>query len=172
MKNKDIKNEEMKYAGFWTRLLALVIDGMIIGIPVWFVQSIITFSYVLPKMNGLATMLDNGEIQTVDEFHSKLVSFELTFVLISLLVMAAANIMYFALMESSKKQATIGKLILGIQVIGESKERISFKRAVGRTFARILSGIPFGAGYLMVGFHSEKKSLHDLLARTYVVKKI
>lgn len=166
-----MKNKEVNCAGFWIRLLALVVDGMIIGIPIWFVQSIITFSYVLPKMNGLAMMLDNGEIQTVDEFHSKLVAFQLTFILISMIVMIVVSVMYFALMESSKRQATIGKLIFGLQVVGDGEERISFKRAIGRTFARILSGIPIGAGYIMVGFHSEKKSLHDVLAKTYVVKR-
>lgn len=79
--------------------------------------------------------------------------------------------LYFSLMESSDKQATVGKRILGIQVAGIDGNKISFLRATGRTFAKILSVITLGIGFLMVAFTKKKQGLHDMVSETVVVKR-
>lgn len=79
--------------------------------------------------------------------------------------------LYYALLESSSRQATIGKMALGLIVIDEEGERITFARATGRHFAKILSTLVFFVGYLMVAFTQRKQGLHDLIAGTLVINK-
>jgi len=78
---------------------------------------------------------------------------------------------YFAGMESSKLQATIGKLALGIKVTDLQGRRIGFGRATGREFARILSGMPLYIGYVVAGFTKRRQAFHDMIAGTLVVNK-
>jgi uncharacterized RDD family membrane protein YckC len=78
--------------------------------------------------------------------------------------------LYYALMESSAKQATLGKMAIGIVVTDLDGHRISFGRATGRYFGKILSGLILGIGFLMAAFTEKKQALHDILASTLVVK--
>ena len=73
-------------------------------------------------------------------------------------------------MESSSYQATIGKMICGLRVTDLNGNRISFERATGRYFAKFLSVMFFGFGFIMAGFTERKQGLHDLLAGTLVRK--
>jgi uncharacterized RDD family membrane protein YckC len=75
-------------------------------------------------------------------------------------------------MESSEKQATIGKMALGIQVIDASTlGRVSFGKATVRHFGKILSGLILLIGYLMMLWDDRSQTLHDKLAGTLIVKK-
>jgi uncharacterized RDD family membrane protein YckC len=74
-------------------------------------------------------------------------------------------------MERSAKQATVGKLAIGIKVTDLDGGRISFWRALGRTFAKIISGIILFIGYIMAAFTERKQALHDKIADTLVVKR-
>jgi uncharacterized RDD family membrane protein YckC len=78
------------------------------------------------------------------------------------------NWLYEAFMESSSYQATLGKMIFGMKVTDLYGNRISFGRATGRHFAKWLSAMILGIGYIMVGFTERKQGLHDLLAGTLV----
>lgn len=77
--------------------------------------------------------------------------------------------LYFAYMESSTSQATFGKQAMGIYVTDINGQRISFLRASGRYFAKILSGLILFIGYIMAAFTARKQALHDLLASTLVL---
>jgi uncharacterized RDD family membrane protein YckC len=77
--------------------------------------------------------------------------------------------LYYALFESSALQATPGKLALGIKVVDEAGNRIGFGKASGRWFAKIVSNLILGIGYLMAGFTARKQALHDMMAGTLVV---
>lgn len=79
------------------------------------------------------------------------------------------NWLYFALMESGPGMATLGKRALNIKVTDMEGNRISFGRATGRYFAKILSMIILFIGYLMVLWDSKRQALHDKLANTLVV---
>jgi uncharacterized RDD family membrane protein YckC len=81
------------------------------------------------------------------------------------------NWLYYALMESSKHQGTIGKLALRIKVTDYSGNRVSFARASGRYFGKILSAMIMMIGYIMAGFTIKKQALHDILANCYVIKE-
>jgi len=83
----------------------------------------------------------------------------------------AAVMLYWGLFESSPLQATPGKMVLRIKVTDIEGNRISFWRAVGRYFSKIVSGLILGIGYLMIAFTEKKQGLHDIMAGTLVVIK-
>lgn len=79
--------------------------------------------------------------------------------------------LYFALMESSSKQGTLGKMALGIKVTDLSGNAISFGKATGRHFSKIISTIILLVGYIMVAFTAKKQGLHDMIAGCLVVNR-
>jgi len=79
--------------------------------------------------------------------------------------------LYFALMESSRREATFGKMALGIIVNDRKGQRVSFGRATGRHFAKLISGVILVIGFIMAGFTAKKQTLHDMIAECVVVKK-
>jgi uncharacterized RDD family membrane protein YckC/type II secretory pathway pseudopilin PulG len=135
------------YAGFWKRFAALLIDSLITG----------AMGFVVGFFIGLAGAFSHMEKETV-QFFSSLAGFVI-------------GVLYFVLMESSEKQATFGKMALGIKVTGLDGARITPLRALGRYFAKILSGLTLCIGYVMAGFTARKQALHDMVAGTLVVKR-
>jgi uncharacterized RDD family membrane protein YckC len=89
----------------------------------------------------------------------------------ALLLSLLLDWLYFALLESSAGQATLGKSVLGLAVTNTRGERISFGRATGRYFAKFLSALILGVGFLMVGWTRRKQGLHDFIAGTLVVRR-
>jgi uncharacterized RDD family membrane protein YckC len=82
------------------------------------------------------------------------------------------NWIYYAALESSAWQATLGKKVLGLRVTDLAGNRISFARASGRFFGMILSGMILGIGFLMAGFTARKQALHDILAGCLVLRQL
>lgn len=80
--------------------------------------------------------------------------------------------LYYALQESSRHQATIGKRAFGLLVAGADGSKLSFAVATGRCFAKVLSNMTFGLGYLMAVFTKRQQALHDLLAGTVVTRRV
>ena len=78
--------------------------------------------------------------------------------------------LYAALLESGPKQATVGKMAFGIKVTDLAGERISFARATGRHFGKLVSSIILGIGFLMAAFTARKQALHDMMASCLVVR--
>lgn len=76
---------------------------------------------------------------------------------------------YYAGLESSEKQATVGKMVLKIKVVDLNGNRITPGRALGRYFSKILSALILGIGYIMAAFTEKKQGLHDMIAGTLVV---
>lgn len=130
------------YAGFWRRFAAWILDGLLL--------SLVTLPFTLQFDGGTAAEAARssaaGTISTV------------------------VGWLYFALMESSGKQATVGKMALGIIVTDLDGRRIGFGRATGRYFAKILSALTLGIGFLMAGFTERKQALHDMVASCLVIK--
>jgi uncharacterized RDD family membrane protein YckC len=82
------------------------------------------------------------------------------------------NWLYYALLESSTWQATLGKKALGLEVTDVEGRRISFGRASGRFFAKIISTLILFIGFIMAGFTEKKQALHDIIAGTLVIRKL
>lgn len=155
---------ENKYAGFWWRFIAHLLDGAILGI--------VHFILMLPFIGSIvytAINASNGDFSDSKALGmaGAIVGTLVLFGMLSI----AATWLYFALMESSNYQGTLGKIVMGIIVTDENGNRITFGRATGRYFAKILSGMIFYIGYIMAGFTDKKQALHDIIANTLVWKK-
>ncbi|GIO86809.1 RDD family protein [Paenibacillus faecis] len=90
---------------------------------------------------------------------------------VPMLLTLVSQCLYFSLMESSKYQATLGKMLLGIVVVNRNYERLTYGKALVRYLGRLLSALTFGIGYIMAAFTKNKQALHDLVADTYVLNK-
>ncbi|MCY8471606.1 hypothetical protein BJH90_12025 [Bacillus halotolerans] len=149
-----------KPAGFWIRVLAYLIDGIIVSVPSYIILFIINSVFI-------AGSIATDPYMTKDEYMVKYLT--LAF-LPAMLIMIVISVLYYGLLTASKMQGTLGKKILGLKVVNEQGGRVSIGQAIGRYFAYILSGIIFYIGFIMVAF-GEKKGLHDIICRTRVVYK-
>jgi len=70
----------------------------------------------------------------------------------------------------SRFAATPGKMALNLKVVRPDGSRVSLGRACGRYFAKVLSLFILGIGFIMIGFDSQKRGLHDMLCDTRVIK--
>jgi uncharacterized RDD family membrane protein YckC len=139
-------NGTSMYAGFWRRVAAWILDALILGVVT------VPLSLALGGGNDIgadSSMNYSPAAQSIS---------------------TALGWLYFALMESSTKQATLGKMALGITVTDLEGRRIGFGKATGRYFAKILSALILFIGFIMVAFTARKQGLHDILAGTLVVK--
>jgi uncharacterized RDD family membrane protein YckC len=141
----------VQYAGFWWRFLAYLIDSMI-SACVFFPLGVIL---------GVA-IVAIGE----DPGSPPMIAARLGLNGLSIL----ATWLYFALCESSSWQATVGKRMLGLRVTDMNGNRISFAKATGRHFGKILSALILFIGFIMIAFSDQKQGLHDTMAGTLVLK--
>jgi len=116
---------------------------------------------------GMRGMFHGAQPQTPADF----VPFFATIIRIAI-ISTILQWLYFSLMESSAWQATLGKKALGLTVTDLEGRRISFGRATGRYFAKIISSLILFIGYIMAGFTEKKQALHDLIAGTLVLRKL
>jgi uncharacterized RDD family membrane protein YckC len=137
----------LEYAGFWIRVVAAVVDWIVLTV----VGRIVNYAF-----------FSSYTINVIDDF--ELVSLFSYYFLIGF----ALRIGYYSVMESSARQATLGKMAVGIRVGDERGERISFMNAVGRSFAKILSALVLFTGYIMVAFDEKNQGIHDKIAGTVV----
>jgi len=90
--------------------------------------------------------------------------------LIGWVLVGIGSLAYYPVLESSQRQATIGKRVVGLTVTDTEGQRISLGRAIGRLLGKLLNGFTFGIGWLMVGVTAQKRGLHDFVAGTLVLK--
>ena len=148
----DTQNTIFGYAGFWKRFAAFVIDMFILSVG----------GFIIGFIFGIPYDVLIGKAESLEFVDDYIINFILSILLAWI---------YYAVMEHSSKQATIGKMALGIIVTDLSGNRISFGKASGRYFGKTLSGLMLGIGFLMVGFTAKKQGLHDIMARCLVVNK-
>ncbi len=148
----------VKYAGFWKRFVAGLIDiviviitGYITGFTIGFTLGI--FFIVMGKYTS--SFLSESSVLILGWLTDFLVGW-----------------IYFAGMEHSTRQATLGKTLLGIHVTDLNGNRISFGRATVRYFAKIVSFVILLIGFFMIGFTEKKQGLHDIIAGCLVIVKM
>jgi len=135
------------YAGFGWRLLAALIDGVVTSVA----------GFVIGLGLGLAMAASDADPETIG--------------LAGQVVGGIVGWLYFAIMESSASQGTLGKMALGIKVTDLQGNQIGFARATGRYFGKIVSAVILLIGYFMCLFTEKKQCLHDLMAGCLVVRK-
>lgn len=146
------------YAGFWIRVVAAIIDFIILGI----VQGIIQWGIIGPRFFR-ADRFEPG--MRPEEFLAPMMGLMGTAWLISTALHACYEAFFV-----NKMGATPGKMALGLKVVRPNGGPVDLGRAFGRYFAKILSGIILCIGYIMVAFDAEKRGLHDMICDTRVVK--
>lgn len=158
------ENKPVQYAGFWWRFLSHIIDDIIISFVSWI--------FLIPIFAIFGLSLYSLKEAGMDMEDAHLYWAPMMGAISSIAFVAViTEWLYYAIMESSKTQGTVGKLLLNIKVTDYDGGRISFVRATGRYFGKILSGMILMIGYIMAGFTEKKQALHDLLANCYVIKE-
>jgi uncharacterized RDD family membrane protein YckC len=152
------------YAGFWLRVVAHLIDDVLLGIGIGILVLI-----------GVAMVGIDSIRSTIEGMNGE--DFQMPGAMISaIFFVALASIVlvwiYNAAMESSRHQGTLGKMALGLIVTDLQGRPIGFAHATGRYFAKIITGlIPLGIGYAMAGFTEKKQALHDMIAGCLVLRR-
>ena len=141
-------------AGFWLRVAAALVDTIVFAV----------MGGVCGFVVGVGAALVSGGSADPDSLASA-AGFAVGLLSIPCIWL------YFAWFESSRLMATPGKLALGLRVTDLDGRSIGFGRASARYFARILSNLTLGVGYVMAGFTARKQALHDLVAGTLVQRR-
>ncbi|HUU30093.1 MAG TPA: RDD family protein [archaeon] len=142
--------KRMEYAGFWIRVVAFLIDIVIILAWIVLITWIDWTWGIVPGLSGNGNIID----------------------FICYIVIGPIAALYIPYMEASSLQATLGKLALKIKVTDLHGDRISFTRALGRGLGKwVLSLCCLGIGFIVAALTEKKQALHDILAGTLVIKE-
>ncbi len=159
---------QVKYAGFWLRFAAYIIDqfvigiaGLIIAVPI--ILGIIAFGLNLDGINHPSDFFRHDGLLMVGGI--------IGMIMLAILFSVVMKWLYYALMESSKFGGTLGKMAVQIKVVDMNGNRITFGRSTGRYFSRIITNMTLLIGYIIAGFTEKKQALHDLIANCLVVQK-
>ncbi len=136
-----------QYANFGQRFAAFLIDTIPLLVLQWLMGYFIGQSMADDYANGYVTL---------DEINQKATAW-------GTIIGIALSWLYFSLFESSEKQATPGKMVVGLTVTDLSGDRVSFGQATGRHFARIISAALL-IGYLMPLWTQKRQALHDIIS--------
>ena len=141
----------MNYGGFWIRFLATIIDSAV--------------AMVATALIGVVLKVPKGVISEMI-FGDEL--FLSTYPLYSW-ILIIVGILYFVGLPATTWRGTVGKKVLGIEIVDTNGDTISIFRSIIRNIARIFSGLLLCLGYIIAAIHPQKRALHDLVANTYVV---
>ena len=153
------------YAGFWLRVVATLIDSVAMSLALGVLLVPLFF------LSGAA-----GMIEAIAEHHGQPDPGVIISLIAMMFVLATVSVLaqwlYHAYLESGEKQGTWGKQLMGLYVTDLLGQPITFGRASGRFFAKIVTGmIPLGIGYVMAGFTERKQALHDMIASCLVLRR-
>jgi len=141
---------EMAYAGVLTRFGAVVLDGIIMVVASTVIKLAAGFTF----LQALGT-------QPTDR----------TVLLLGLGLVQGVLAIGYEVIMIGKYGATLGKMAVKIRVVTAEGGRVSYGRALGRYFAKILSWVVCGIGYIMAAFDEEKRALHDRICNTRVITR-
>jgi uncharacterized RDD family membrane protein YckC len=149
----------VRYGGFWIRLAARVIDGIVL----WLINALVSAPLILAFFGTVTP----GQAPTPDP--GKLGAFFALYGLVMLLQIAVSAA--YEVLFLGRFGATPGKMACGLRVMTAECHPVSYGRAFGRYFGTWLSGLTLGIGYIMAAFDDQKRSLHDRVCDTRVIKK-
>jgi uncharacterized RDD family membrane protein YckC/Tfp pilus assembly protein PilE len=142
-----VESVPVKYAGFWVRYVAITVDSIIVGVSTILLSFILSFCASVIGINATVALL-----------------------LINIITILA-GLSYYILM-THYKQATLGKMLVGIVVKSDDLQKLTLKKVLLREIVgKLLSSLTFSIGYLMAAFTAKKQGLHDIIAHSVVVYK-
>jgi len=146
----------VKFAGFWRRFVASTLDTLVVaaGVGIAILLVVFIMFMILPENT-----------------HDLPPKWDAALTVIGWAVAIILPWLYYALMESSGKQATLGKLAMKMAVTDHEGKKISFWRATSRHWGKLISWVLLSAGFIMAAFTERKQALHDLMASTVIVDK-
>lgn len=153
----DVAARTFEYGGFWIRFLAKIIDGILLAV----VGNII---------NGVVLGSRMKEFEQFDPEDPAAIAAVFALFGLLLLVGAAIGLAYHWFFLA-KFAATPGKLAVGLRIVRSDGSALSHGRIVARFFSEYLSSFVLCIGYLIAAFDDEKRTLHDYICDTRVVKK-
>lgn len=150
LKEGGLVGAEMDYGGFWIRFLAVFLDGIILFIPGFLLNLGIEF---------LAAGMSGDSVNPV------------LALLIAILYLASIGIRVgYETFFIGRFGQTPGKMVCGVKVVRSDGSSLTYLRAFARYWAKMLSGMLCLMGYIIAGFDSEKRALHDHICDTRVIK--
>lgn len=148
---------QMVYGGFWIRFVAKFLDGLLM----WVVN---TAANLALSFLFFGRLIFEPNASDVDQAGTLIAFQGVTF-----LVNLTTGLLY-AWFFISRYSATPGKMALGLKIVCADGSPLGHGRIIGRYFAEILSGLILGIGYIMAAFDDEKRTLHDRICDTRVIK--
>jgi uncharacterized RDD family membrane protein YckC len=139
----------MDYAPFWKRVVSYFIDGALLGIVSGIGSVVVGIIMAVDPTGVLAVLALFGYYG----------------------LMFIVSISYYAVMDSSPLQGTVGKLVLGMKVTDLEGRRIGLLTSVVRTLIKLFSGVFLLLPWLAAAFTEKKQAVHDMVAKTVVINK-
>ena len=152
-----VQGGNVEYAGFGIRLLAWLIDFLVLLFLSFIIALISGFFIAFLLIYVSIVSADSSIVTSLSNFISGFIGF-------------SVNLLYFTLFWSSKFQGTPGKILLGLKIVDANGNKISYSTALIRYISTIISSLLLGIGYLLIIFDGKKQALHDKFASTYVIK--
>lgn len=147
---------EDNLSSYWWRLLAYVIDFIMLSVVMGFILSTLITSGVL-DMN----LTNYQSISKVP--YEELLKVQIIF--------NALIIIYNSICEASPMKGSLGKRVCGLVVVDADGLALKFHIAFLRSLARVFSVFFYGFGTFSIFWSEYKQALHDFLAKSYVIKK-
>jgi uncharacterized RDD family membrane protein YckC len=158
-------SDDVVDAGFWKRLAAMLIDGLILTVAFYAVFFLLLLM-VGAGASGFMTMFEASATGQPPSGPLLVV-----FIVGGYVVPFVMRWAYFTFFTASSWQATPGKRAVGIKVVDLDGKALTKGRATGRWFAAALSYLTMYIGFLMAAFTDRKLALHDMVASTRVVDR-
>ncbi|HRK27426.1 MAG TPA: RDD family protein [Chitinophagales bacterium] len=153
-----------QYAGFWLRFVAFLIDNIALG---FFMAIVVT---PLLRLLGYDLSFDMEYLNSEADSEEAMAALY-DYLVMNMGIQFIVGWLYFAYMESSPNQATLGKMALSLKVTDLDGNKLDFAKATMRYFGKIGSALTLYIGFLMAAFTQKKQALHDIIAGALVVSK-
>ena len=158
--------QNLQLADGGKRFIAFLIDAILLSVVTVVLVSIIGMVGGIGAASAISNSSDMSDSQAAG-IMAAMAGAGLLIQLVSVVIQVG----YFTYMESSERQATIGKSAMGLIVADENGNRLDVQKALIRNISRLISGFICLIGYLMAFFTEKKQTLHDIIAKTNVYTK-
>lgn len=150
-----------KYAGFWVRFVADLIDSTGLTVLSFILEAVVLGAFYL-----LLRLIQSEPLPDIwnafDPFMVQVLNMGLYFCL---------SFPYYVI-GHQKWGTTFGKRLFGVYVVNHTDlGPLTLGQSVSRYLSYFVSALPLAAGYTMAAFHPEKRALHDLIAGTVSIRK-